>query len=493
MANPPICLRERLAFMNNDLRDSGIDVLGSIPWGTHIAQLCDSPIEYCKVLIPFIRQGINNNEFCVWIYCENESGKKIKRLVHKHFKDIDSYIGSGRLKLFSHIEWYLKDNCFKETRVSKQWNDLTRYALDNGFDGIRAIADTSWINDRYRRTFLRYEQKISDLISGLPFIAMCQYSASIVNAFEVAELLKSHSHVLTMHGKKLKIIENVELLIKDKQLEESQKLLNEAREYDRIKTEFLANISHEFRTPLNVILSSVQMLKLKTNQTYQDLNIKKYIDYIQQNCYRLLRLVNNLIDITKIDADFYEIRLQNYNIIALIKDITMSVVEYAKNKGIKVYFNANAEEKIIACDPDKIERIILNLLSNAIKFTPNGGSIWVDISDCSDSVTINVRDTGIGIPEDKQEAIFQRFQQVDKSLRKQQEGSGIGLSLVKALVEKHGGRISLKSKLGSGSEFTITLPCRVLPGKKDEANRQYDAIGHDHVERINIEFSDIYF
>lgn len=485
--------------MNNELRDSGIDIMGYIPWGTHIAQLCDSPIEYCKVLIPFIRQGINNNEFCVWIYSEGKSGEEIKRTVHKHFKDIDSYIGSGRLKLFSHTEWYLKDNSFKEIRVTKQWKDLARYALDNGFDGLRAIADTSWINDRYRRSFLHYEQKISSIISGSPFIAMCQYSTSIVNIFEVAELLKSHSHVLTMHGRKLKIIENVDLLIKDKQLEESkkrywesQKLLNEAREYDRIKTEFLANISHELRTPLNVILSSTQMLKLNRDRACQDKN-NKYVDYIHQNCYRLLRLVNNLIDITKIDSDFYEIRLQNYDIVKLIEGITMSVVEYAKNKGIKVFFNTNAEEKTIACDPDQVERIILNLLSNAIKFTPNDGSIWVDISDCRNNIKITVRDTGIGIPRDKQKAIFQRFQQVDKSLRKQHEGSGIGLSLVKALVEKHGGKISLKSGPGCGSEFTVTLPCRVLPEKVNLANRQFKNIMHNHVERINIEFSDIYF
>ncbi|MGE5613522.1 MAG: MEDS domain-containing protein [Bacillota bacterium] len=485
--------------MDSNLRDSGIKVIGNIPWGTHIAQLYDSPLECCKVVMPFIQQGLRNNEFCVWIYNKDENYEEIKSVIRKHFKDLNKYIDSGCLRLIPHTEWYFKDYKFQEIRVNKQWKELIKYALDCGFDGLRAVANTSWVSGRYSRSFSHYERKVNSIMSELPFIAICQYDANKVDTFEIAEILKNHSYVIVKNGIKLKVLKNVELMIRDRQLEvskeqylKSQKQLDEVREYDRIKTEFLANISHEFRTPLNVILSSLQMLKLNGSQVYRDKS-KKYIDYIQQNCYRLLRLINNLIDLTKIDANFYEITPQNYNIIVLIKSITMSVEEYAKNKGIQVHFNADAEERIIACDPDKIERIILNLLSNAIKFTPNGGSIWVDISDCSDNVVITVRDTGIGIPADKQKTIFQRFQQVDKSLRKQHEGSGIGLSLVKALVEKHGGKISLKSEPGKGSEFIITLPCRVLSEEKNEKNRLYNDNKHNHVERINIEFSDIYF
>ena len=162
---------------------------------------------------------------------------------------------------------------------------------------------------------------------------------------------------------------------------------------------------------------------------------------MKQNCYRLIRLVNNLLDIVKYDSGFITPNMQNENIIYAVEAIAMSIVPYAESKGIKLIFDTDTEEKIIACDVDKIERIILNLLSNALKFTDRGGYIYITTTDNEDKVEISVRDTGIGIPADKKEFIFERFTQVNKALKRNHEGTGIGLSLVKSFVELHGGEI----------------------------------------------------
>lgn len=270
-----------------------------------------------------------------------------------------------------------------------------------------------------------------------------------------------------------------------------KKLLSEALEYDKVRTEFFSNMSHEFRTPLNVILSTIQLfeMRMKSGMLKEEINIMGYISTVKQNSFRLVRLVNNLIDLTKIEANFYKIKLQNYNIIYLVEDITLSVKEYVENKGINLVFDTEVEEKVVACDPDKIERIMLNLLSNAVKFTPHGGTIEVSIKELPKSIIISVRDTGIGIPEDKLAMVFERFQQVDKSLTRNHEGSGIGLSLVKSLVEMQGGSISLNSQVSCGSEFIIEMPII----EQLEAN--VNVVQHTQevsVERINIEFSDIY-
>lgn len=192
-------------------------------------------------------------------------------------------------------------------------------------------------------------------------------------------------------------------------------------------------------------------MKLSEDNPCCDKDKSKYLKMMQQNCFRLLRLVNNIIDITKIDANYYEIKLQNYDIVKLIREITQSVAEYAVSKSVAITFESHLDEKIMACDPDAIERIILNLLSNAIKFTPTGGNIWVKVNENNQRLIISVKDNGIGIPLHKQKAIFDRFQQVDRSLTRQSEGSGIGLSLVKALVEKHNGDITVNSQLDQGS------------------------------------------
>ena len=193
---------------------------------------------------------------------------------------------------------------------------------------------------------------------------------------------------------------------------------------------------------------------------------------------------------TKIDAGFFAIDLQNHEIISIIEDVTLSVVEYAENKGINIEFDTEVEEKITACDPDKIERIMLNLLSNAIKFTNSEGEIKVNVFDEGEIIKIVVKDTGIGIPDNKIDSIFHRFVQVDKSFTRNHEGSGIGLSIVKAFVEMHNGCITVDSEYGKGSTFVVTLPINIL--SEDIQKVKNKDTDEKNIQRVNIEFSDIY-
>jgi len=276
---------------------------------------------------------------------------------------------------------------------------------------------------------------------------------------------------------------------------EKERLLNKAVEYEKLRTEFFANISHELRTPLNVIFCAEQMLDMIVNSDSKEeqFRINKYLYTIKQNSYRLLRLINNLIDITKMDAGYFEVTLSNNDIIKIVEDITLSVAEYAQNKNINLIFDTEEEEKIIACDPDKIERIILNLLSNAIKFTPADGSIYVNIYMKNNQVVISVKDSGIGIDSNMQKLIFERFIQVDKTTSRRNEGSGIGLSLVKSLVEMHNGHISVTSEFGKGSEFTIELPDVKVNTPIPKIKSFNVNESKKNIEMINLEFSDIYF
>jgi signal transduction histidine kinase len=270
--------------------------------------------------------------------------------------------------------------------------------------------------------------------------------------------------------------------------------LNETVEYEKLRAAFFANISHELRTPLTVIFSAEQMMDLIIKrEDFQNRNkdITQYMEVIKQNCFRLIRLVANLIDITKIDAGYFSVVLENYDIIKVVEDITLSVAAFIEGRDINLIFDTEIEELIIACDPDKIERIILNLLSNAVKFTPKEGSIYVNIFEKADRVSIHIKDTGIGIPESMRQSIFERFVQVDKTISRKCEGSGIGLSLVKSLVDLHDGTIRLISEEGKGSEFIIELPKRTAAS---EIKTQQDNFINENqnVEKINIEFSDIY-
>jgi len=282
----------------------------------------------------------------------------------------------------------------------------------------------------------------------------------------------------------------------ERNMEKNKKLLEESLEYDKMKTEFYSNLSHEMRTPLNLIFSTVQILELKLKSKLIDDEYKvinKYIFMLRQNFYRMLRLVNNLLDITKMDAGYFKLELQSYNIVNVVEEITLSIAQYVEKQNITLIFDTEVEEKIIAIDPNAIERIMLNLLSNAIKFTDAGNEIIVNIYDKQDVILISVKDTGVGIPKDKLDGIFDRFTQVDKTLKRNQQGTGIGLSLVESLVKMHGGEIYVYSEFGKGTEFIIKLPVRKL----DYENCEVESYGTQeekdkYVEKINIEFSDIY-
>lgn len=270
-----------------------------------------------------------------------------------------------------------------------------------------------------------------------------------------------------------------------------KKELNERIELEKLRTEFFTNISHELKTPLNVLLGAIQLLSLPyTDNLPVDFQNKlnKYLWIMKQNSYRLLRLVNNLIDLSKVDSGYLNLNITNYNIVSIIEDITLSVADYIENRGLELTFDTDTEERITAFDADKIERIMLNLISNAIKFTNPGDKIIVSIYNTEDSVFISVKDTGVGIPQDKLESIFDRFVQVDKTLARHHEGSGIGLALVKSLINLHDGNISVNSTLGEGSEFILELPVKLV-----EQNQPVNSLMIDNnIERINIEFSDIY-
>ena len=259
-----------------------------------------------------------------------------------------------------------------------------------------------------------------------------------------------------------------------------------------LEEEFTANISHELKTPLNVIFSAVQLFSVYCNSDSLDEkkdSVNKYIKSIKQNCFRLSKLINNIVDSSKIKAGFFELNLSNNNIVEVVEEIVMSVVDFTGSKSLNIIFDTDMEEKIIACDPEKIERIILNLISNAMKFSNKHDEVFVDIKDKNDFIEISIKDNGIGIKDNNLDMIFDRFKQVDKSLSRNSEGTGIGLSLVKSIVELHGGSISVESEYGKGSKFTVILPTQ----KVMQENILHSTKLRNKNDGVQVELSDIYF
>ena len=322
-------------------------------------------------------------------------------------------------------------------------------------------------------------------------------------------LLETPQQYKLICGEKRKWVEATSLIVNDesgeyiistlrniqdrKKAEEAEQLLELKKKEDSMKNEFFSNISHELRTPINVIYSALQVqneaLKNGGDKDY----IIKYNKIIRQNCLRLIRLINNIIDVTRIESGFFKPNFRIENIITIVEDITMSIVEYVESKKIKLIFDTELEEVYVKCDSDLIERIILNLLSNSIKYGKENGIIEVYIYKTNlNTIAISIKDDGIGIPKEMKQKIFNRFLKVDNSLSRKTEGSGIGLSLVKQLIEIHKGTIRINSNLNHGTEFIITFPTEDDFSEVCATIEKPINFEKTIIESAEIEFSDIY-
>lgn len=268
----------------------------------------------------------------------------------------------------------------------------------------------------------------------------------------------------------------------------NKKLYLTAQEEERLKTEFISTVSHELRTPINIILNTSKLLNLKIENSNIDKEyLKDKLNYIDQNSQRLLRLVNNILDLTKIQSGFMEAHFEMKNIVEVVENTVLSIVDFAKSHNIEVLFDTEEEEIITAVDEEKLERVLLNLLSNSIKFTSANGNIMVMLRKDIENVIIDIKDTGIGIEEEDLPYIFDKFKQVDSSLTRFNEGSGLGLSIVKGLVTIQNGTIDVFSKKNIGTVFTLTFPITEVTQNKPK----YAITSSDLQETVKLELSDI--
>lgn len=276
------------------------------------------------------------------------------------------------------------------------------------------------------------------------------------------------------------------LAYKRKYEETLEKAMKEIEEVNKLKNHFIINMNHELKTPITVINSVMQLTKHMKKHDEKYLISNKNVALVEENCQRLLKLVNNIIDIEKIDSKEIDLNMENVNIVEVIEDTVLSVVPYAQAKNIEIVFDTIEEEIIMFVDKNKIERIVLNLLSNAIKYSKETGFVDVKIDINDNNLIFTVEDDGIGIDEENLNKIFDRFVRIDDSLTRSNEGSGIGLAIVKAFVECHNGNISVKSTKNVGTTFIINIPIIVKDNMKDRI-RQLDTDN-----RIKQELADIY-
>ena len=315
------------------------------------------------------------------------------------------------------------------------------FALINILIPINASAETI-INGNFKNI------SINDELSNEYITTIFYVSIILVFCIYVFNYVKILQHLINKKTMKL-----------NNQLEENKRLSEEIIDKEKFKNNYFINLSHELRTPINVINSTVQLINsLNESKNVTNEKLNDYMNIISKNCNHLLKIINDIIDSSKIETGKYKINKENNDIVYIVEEAALNMSKFIEEKGINLIIDPDIEEKIISCDETEIERCIINLLANAVKFTEEGGEIRIYIKEIKDNIEITVEDTGIGISKEDQEFIFKRFEQVESTEVTKVSSSGIGLTLVKYVIELHGGYIRLESEINKGSRFTIGLP-----------------------------------
>ncbi|RME40977.1 MAG: response regulator [Planctomycetota bacterium] len=329
-----------------------------------------------------------------------------------------------------------------------------------------AVGMAVFLSTLLARSFTR---RVGEMVDAMRRVEIGQLATRItaISTDEIGMLGRSFNKMvaqLEQNAKTIKALhENLERKVRErtKELTESKRRLQESyerlKENDRLKTEFFSNISHELRTPLTLILAPVENMR---EERLGALNAeqRRALDVVQRNTVRLLNLINDLLDFAKIDAGKVSLNPEPVDLNELVMDLVSSASLLAQDRGIALDFSPDETIPPAMLDRTKIEKVVVNLVSNALKFTSEGGRIGLETRYQNDQLTLIVSDTGIGIAPKDHALVFQRFVQVDGSLSRRYEGTGLGLPMVKEFVELHGGRVSLESELGQGACFTVTLP-----------------------------------
>ncbi|WP_316324001.1 HAMP domain-containing sensor histidine kinase [Clostridium sp.] len=411
------------------------------------------------------------------------------------------------------IETNLHKNLKRREKELKELNLLLEKSEKRYYDVVNAFSDGLLL---FENNIMVHSNYYNDIYYNMPSKIVCtqselrlncilnkiigieypddyeinNFSAEVSIQDEYGEIKELEVSLVKIYDdKKILLFNDVTKLVKQRdEILKLEKKIND----ENIKDEFYSNISHELRTPINVIYSALQLndMYLKNCEVTK---INRNNNIIRQNCLRLIRTINNFIDSNKLSEGFLEINKRVYNIVDIIENVVLSCNFYMNLRETKLTFDPEYEEIYFYCDKDYIERIMLNILSNSLKYGKFKGNIYVMLRiENKKNIIIEVINDAEAIPEDKRKVIFDKFTKVNTSLNRPSEGSGLGLFLTKGLVELHNGKITINAGIKYGNIFKITFPYdNNIKGEVVLLNNNVEI--NELQEKIDIEFSDIYF
>ncbi len=456
---------EELRIEEKILRSLGISELDHVPWGSHILHFFKTQSDLIDVVIPFIVTGLKQNDFCIWSIPDSLTIEKAINLLKSYLPTIEEYITKGQMNIITDEEHY-QNNDFDGSAIFSSIIESEKNALDNHYDGLRVTGSSLWLEKSLWNKFMDYEEEVDRTIRNHNIIALCSYPLDKCdNLSEIFEVAMHHQLILIrIEGKWQSFLTKPELIRKIKETEKKyiQKLESEVDyQTSEIKTllkqkdEFISQLGHDLKNPLGPLISLVPVLQKKIN----DPECLKILDTIGRNVSYMQNIVNKTLKLAQLNSPNFLLSLKKINVInEIAKTITINKPLF-DSKNITINF-LHDKEIIIYADPFLFTEVMNNLLNNAAKYTNIGGEITIHIEKNEANTVISIKDNGIGISKECLPHLFDEYYKVDPS-RHDFDSSGLGLSITKRIIERHGGSIWVESEgLGKGTIFSFSLPTK---------------------------------
>jgi signal transduction histidine kinase len=450
--------------MHEQLRSSGISAVGSLPWGSHFCQFYAEQEDLVDSLVPFFKAGLDGHEKCLWVTSEPLPARDARTALRNAVPDLAERERRNQIEIIDHQDWYMATGTPDPDSTLRGWVEREERARADGFAGLRLTGNTYWVERSDWNGFVDYEARVSRTFKGRNIIGLCSYCLNRCQPHDILDVVANHQFALTRRMGGWQMIESAVLSMAKEELHRlnadlERRVLERTAALEhavRSRDEFLSVASHELKTPITSLQLYVQGMvraQLKGALTAEQLNAR--LNRVQVQCGRLEKLINNLLDVSRADARAPVLQRESFDMSELVADTTERFAEELARVGCQV--TVEAREPIVGCwDRMRLEQAVTNLLQNAVRYAP-GSPVHVRIQSEGPWVRIVVRDGGPGISEKDHARIFERFAQAGSE--QFVGGFGLGLWIVKQVVEAHGGSVTLVSRPGAGATFTLMLPC----------------------------------
>lgn len=445
-------------------RKTGIDILGDIAWGTHFCVFYQSKQDLIDILAPYFKEGLENNEFCMWITSEPLNAKEAKKSLKQAVNNIDSYIKKGQIEILDYGEWYTKSGKFEADRVLQGWIQKYDDAITRGFDGLRLTGNTFWLEKKGWSEFIDYEESVNNIIGKYKMLAICTYSLDKCGASEVIDVVNNHQFAIVKREELWDILESAERKKAQKEARDAQRKLIEQYRHERehaeadlakvrdelIRTTRLAtigqvsaSIAHDLRNPLGAMRNASYFLRRHLSKN--DLKAPEHLEIIEQEVVKADQIITNLLEMARPKTPHkQEIDLG---------EIVKNVFSRAKRaEGVRCQPSLVPDPFVVRADPSQLRQMIGNIVDNAVDAMKGQGEIFVEATRDSDYDTLVFRDTGPGFAQEVIERLFEPLVTTKAS------GTGLGLMICHQIVEKHGGTIGAENCEGRGAAIRVRLP-----------------------------------